>query len=169
MISLSSMKFSIKSLIRNFSKQKIPPTIQSHTFSKKNPNLFAEIQPNPLTAKLVSQVCRYDTLSSPRFRNWVTKLNEPWFPHRKLWELAFICEALHERNFLKEGCRGLGFAGGTEKLPALFASMGWDITASDLPIDDDRNDKWAKTNQYSGTLDGLNKDGFVLPTYLLRK
>lgn len=163
------MKFSIKSLIRYFSKRKTPPTIQSHTFSKRNLALFAEIQPNPSTAKLVSQVCRHDTLSSPRFRNWVTKLNEPWFPHRKLWELAFICEALHERNFLKEGCRGLGFAVGTEKLPALFASMGCDITASDLPIDDDRNDKWAKTNQYSGTLDGLNKDELCAPNIFTKK
>ena len=151
------MKFSIRHLIR-FLKQKPLPTIQSHTFQKRNPALFAAVQPNPLTANLVSQVCRYDALESSRFRNWIAQLNEPWFPHRKLWELAFICEALSERNLLNENCRGLGFAVGTEKLPALFASMGCDITATDLPINDDRNDKWAKTNQYTGSLDGLNKD-----------
>lgn len=151
------MNFSIKRFIR-FLKQKPLPRIQSHTFSKRNPALFAAVQPNPLTANLVSQVCRYDALNSSSFRNWVAQLNEPWFPHRKLWELAFICEALRERDLLKENCRGLGFAVGTEKLPALFASMGCDITATDLPIDDNRNDKWAKSNQYIGSLDGLNKD-----------
>ena len=163
------MKFSIKNLTRYFSKQNTLPTIQSHAFQKRNPVLYAKIQPNPLTAKLVSQVCRYDTLNSPRFRYWVEKLKEPWFPHRKLWELAFICEALSERSLLKENCKGLGFAVGTEKLPALFASMGCDITASDLPIDDDRKDKWAETNQYSGSLDGLNKDDLCPKTIFSQK
>ncbi|MCX7406030.1 MAG: hypothetical protein NT089_09920, partial [Planctomycetia bacterium] len=70
---------------------------------------------------LVSQVCRHATLDSNTFRNWALALQEPWRAHRKLWELAFIAQALEERGMLAPTRRGLGFAVGTEKLPSLFA------------------------------------------------
>ena len=108
---------------------------------------------------LVSQVCRHATLDSKTFRNWAVTLQEPWRAHRKLWELAFIAQSLEERGMLAPTRRGLGFAVGTEKLPALFASRGCRITATDLPADDKRNQPWAATGQWAGTLELLNAAG----------
>ena len=52
--------------------------------------------------------------------------------HRKIWEFCFIAQALDERGMLARGRRGLGFAVGTEPLPAMFASRGCAIVATDL-------------------------------------
>lgn len=109
--------------------------------------------------QLVSQLCRFAALDSATFRSWAASLREPWRPHRKLWELAFICQALEERDLLRPGRRGLGFAVGAEKLPAFFASRGCAITATDLPNDDDRRTAWANTGQWVGERDKLNEHG----------
>ncbi len=58
---------------------------------------------------------------------------------------------------LRPGRRGLGFAVGAEKLPALFASRGCEITATDLPGDDERRNLWAKTGQWVGELEALSR------------
>ncbi|MFM8891588.1 MAG: SAM-dependent methyltransferase [Planctomycetia bacterium] len=108
---------------------------------------------------LISQLCRHATLASPAFRGWAGRLREPWRAHRKLWELAFLCQALAERRMLEPGRRGLGFAVGAEKLPSFFASLGCRITATDLPSDDERNRPWAATGQWVGTLEALNESG----------
>jgi len=112
---------------------------------------------------LISQLCRYRTLDSATFRRWADELREPWRPHRKLWELAFICQALEEREMLRPGRRGLGFAVGAEKLPAVFAARGCEITATDLPADDDRRTPWADTGQWVGECDSLNQHGLCEP------
>ncbi len=53
--------------------------------------------------------------------------------HRKLWEFAYIAEMLERRGVLGPGSRGLCFGSGTEPLPALFASIGCEIVATDAP------------------------------------
>jgi len=104
----------------------------------------------------ISSLCTFDQLDSPRFRHWAAAIQEPWRAHRKLWELAYICQALDERGMLQPGRRGLGFAVGAEKLPALFAARGCKITATDLPADDERNQAWAQTGQWVGNLASLS-------------
>jgi len=106
--------------------------------------------------RTISAICTFDQLDSPRFRHWAAAIQEPWRAHRKLWELAYICETLDERGMLQPGRRGLGFAVGAEKLPALFAARGCKITATDLPADDERNQAWAETGQWVGNLTSLN-------------
>ena len=108
---------------------------------------------------LTSTVCRFDQLDSPRFRGWATRLGEPWNPHRKLWEYCFICSALEERGMLAPGRRGLGFAVGTEPLPAVFAALGCTIVASDLPGDDSRVALWSPSAQWAEGLTALNARG----------
>jgi hypothetical protein len=107
----------------------------------------------------VSQLCRHATLDSAAFRGWAEQLREPWRAHRKLWELAFICQALDERGMLQPGRKGLGFAVGAEKLPSFFAARGCRITATDLPSDDERNRPWAASGQWVGNLEALNEAG----------
>jgi hypothetical protein len=113
---------------------------------------------------LVSQLCRHATLDSSPFRDWAKQLLEPWRAHRKLWELAFICQALEERGMLQPGRKGLGFAVGAEKLPSFFAARGCRITATDLPSDDERNRPWAASGQWVGNLEALNESGLCPET-----
>lgn len=104
---------------------------------------------------LVSQICRYETLYSPTFRRWIDALKLELRPHRKLWELGYILQALSEAGVIGAGRRGLAFAVGKERTPALLATMGCDILATDLAEDDSRNIAWSKTGQWAGGLAGL--------------
>jgi FkbM family methyltransferase len=113
------------------------------------------VKENNHASVLQSELCRFERLNSSEFRAWLKNLNYAWAPHRKYWELAFICQALYERNILVEGAKGLGFAVGTERLPAFFASLGCNITATDLPSEDERNKPWAETGQWGGTTKAL--------------
>jgi FkbM family methyltransferase len=106
---------------------------------------------------LTSGFCVSEQLRSPAFRHWLSILGLEWRLHRKLWEFGFVIQALYERGCLDSECRGLGFAVGEEPLPALFASMGCEITATDLDSTDARADVWAQTAQLATDLSKLRK------------
>ena len=97
----------------------------------------------------VSSVCRQEAFDTPDFAYWVKQLKGARIYHRKVWEHVFICKVLFERNMLKPGMRGLGFAVGQERLPAFFASMGCEIVATDLAADDERAEHWIPSKQHS--------------------
>src|SRR5688572_16743837 len=105
--------------------------------------------------KMVSALCRAAHLDSPAFRYWIHRIGQQVTYHRKPWEFALICRALYERGLLQPGMRGLGFAVGCEPLPALFASFGCEIVATDLAADDHRSGKWSRANQWAGQLEAL--------------
>jgi len=139
------------------------PPIRPHLLRRDRPELYLRGPRRDDSRRLVGQLCRYQTLDSSTFRRWADVLGEPWRPHRKLWELAFICQALEERDMLRAGRRGLGFAVGAEKLPSAFAARGCRITATDLPADDERRNPWAQTGQWVGERDSLNAAGLCDP------
>lgn len=114
-------------------------------------------QPPEECGRLLSCLCTHAQLESPAFRYWSTRMNESWRLHRKLWEYCFILQALYERDMLREGRVGLGFAVGEEPLPSLMASLGCKIVATDLDVADSRADVWAKSAQLAAGLAGLNK------------
>ncbi len=64
---------------------------------------------------------------------------------------------------ISNGARGLGFAVGTEPLPALFASMGCEITATDVASTDPAASKWIDGGQHSEQLLQLNAVGICPP------
>lgn len=105
---------------------------------------------------MVSQICRYNTLFSTNFLNWIAVLGLESRPHRKLWELGYILQTLSEAGMLESGRRGLGFAVGAERIPALLAARGCDVVATDLAPDDTRNVPWANTGQWTGGAEGLH-------------
>ena len=78
--------------------------------------------------------------------------------HRKTWEFAYIFHNLNRQGVIKPGSRGLGFGVGSEKLPAIFASMGAEVTATDAPHD---VAGWRETGQYSDSLEDLFYPGIV--------
>ncbi len=112
---------------------------------------------------LLSCLCRAEFLQSPAFRYWADQLRENWRLHRKLWEFCYVCQALYERDMLRDGRQGLGFAVGQEPLPSLFAARGCRVVATDLPADDERCRQWADTAQWTDSLQVLNERGLCEP------
>jgi hypothetical protein len=70
--------------------------------------------------------------------------------HRKQWEWVFL--AHHLVDFIRPGMRGLGFGCGTEPLPALYASLGTSIVATDA---EDDQGQWSIGNQWSDSIERL--------------
>jgi len=111
----------------------------------------------PATQRLHSGLCTRAQLESPAFRHWIGRLGLPFQLRRKDWEFAFILQALYERHCLRAGSRGLGFAVGEEAIPALLASMGCEVVATDLDPRDSRAQAWADTAQLATSLDKLRR------------
>ena len=116
------------------------------------------------TGWLRSCQCTQAQLQSEAFQAWAVRLHErPMHMHRKVWEHCYIAQALHERGLLAPGRRGLGFAVGQEPLPALFASLGCEIVATDLETDAARQRGWVDTAQHADSLEALNRRGICDP------
>jgi hypothetical protein len=92
---------------------------------------------------------------TPEFLFWCNRLREMPRWHRKLWEFVVICQALWERGMLRAGRRGCGFGVGQEPLPALFASLGCEVLATDAPADV-AADLGREPNQHADALEALN-------------
>lgn len=75
--------------------------------------------------------------------------------HRKLWEWCAIARALEERDMLRSGRRGIGFAVGQEPLSSLFAARGADILASDFS-GEGAAEGWAQTAQRGDSLENIH-------------
>jgi len=91
----------------------------------------------------------------PEFRGFYEdrlKLGQMTTIHRKVWEFAFVFHHLNRLGALKPGARGLGFGVGSERLPAIFADMGIEVTATDAPHD---IAGWRDTGQYSDSTEDL--------------
>ncbi len=131
-----------------------------------------EEQKQPVSAlgKLKSCQCTQAQLQSEPFRAWAVQMREdPEHVHRKLWEYCYITQALYERDMLAPGRRGLGFAVGTEPLPALFASLGCEILATDLDTEEARAKGWVETAQHAASVDILNERGICDPQQFREK
>lgn len=118
---------------------------------------------------LQSCLCTESQLRSPDFQAWAVQMKEsPSHMHRKLWEYCYIAQVLAERGMLQPGKRGLGFAVGHEPLPALFASMGSEIVATDLGSEHDVAKVWSSTGQHAAELNELNTRGICDPETFAR-
>lgn len=113
---------------------------------------------------LKSGLCTQAQLLSPKFQDWVAAMHEqPGALHRKIWEFAFIAQALHERGMLQTGKRGAGFAVGREPLPSLFAARGCEILATDLGEESQDASIWIGSAQHAGSLALLNERALCDP------
>jgi hypothetical protein len=94
-----------------------------------------------------SECCRFDHFQMPLVRLWIDRLGYGHAYHRKLWEFVFILQSLKDHGMLSPGCRGLGFAVGTERIPDLLASCGISVLATDLHQDEGIAKGWADSSQ----------------------
>jgi SAM-dependent methyltransferase len=138
-------------------KKKAPTTItkQQLTIVNDEPSLT-----NP-----VSQMATQAQCSSDAFLYWCYETHLPHAPifHRKLWEYAYILQALSEAGMLAPSRRGLGFGVGKEPLVAVMAQRGCEIVATDLDLEEATKQGWAPSGQYAATLEALNDRGICPP------
>lgn len=84
---------------------------------------------------------------------WCQELGIPVVYHRKIWELGWLLQMLHDADMLHPGVRALGFGTGNEPLPSLFAARGIHVTMTDLMPDDVRASAWMRSEQHAGSLE----------------
>lgn len=98
---------------------------------------------------------------------WAAMQN-PGTLHRKLWEWCAIAQALAERDLLREGSQGIGFAVGREPLASMFAASGAEIVASDFKGDQNWL-AWAMTGQFADSLESVHWPGFLSLSDFMRR
>lgn len=120
--------------------------------------VWKKANPSLPKGRLRSQQCTQAQLQSDVFQDWVKRIHErPLHMHRKVWEYCYIAQVLYERGMLVPNRRGLGFAVGQEPLPALFASLGCDIMATDLATEEAQKGGWVESAQHANSLEVLNR------------
>lgn len=114
-------------------------------------------------ATVRSQMCTAAQFAEPDYDRWIAAMHRHKHQHRKQWEHVWICRALEAMGELREGARGLGFGCGIEPLPAVFASYGIGVLATDLGAEDRRAQRWQATDQHLLNLDALNDPAICPP------
>jgi SAM-dependent methyltransferase len=100
-------------------------------------------------------------LESDWAAHWCAQLHSPLVFHRKLWEFAYVLQALHDAGVLREGARGLGFGCGLEPLPSYLAGKGVDLVVTDLEPEAAKAKGWVDSDEYAADLDRIYRSEFV--------
>lgn len=101
---------------------------------------------------LKSKPSTQEDIESKWLKYWCQQLKINPIYHRKIWELCYIPQAIHEHFRNDKKLTGIGFGCGQEPLPSLFAAMGWNITVTDLQPEKAMGMGWIETGQYTDTL-----------------
>src|SRR4051794_11065597 len=96
----------------------------------------------------------------PEFIGWLGELGFEDIPrmrhNRKVWEWCFALEAMQQSGLMAPGRSALGFGVGHERLPAILASRGMTVVATDQAPESAGD--WARTNQHATALAELRYD-----------
>ncbi len=129
-------------------------------FCRRKPLAFNIALPADRPYTVTSQLCNKTLYDLPLFTFWMNKLKETPKYHRKQWEYAYVSQALYEHGMLQSGKSGLVFGVGKEHTVPLYASMGCQITATDMPEGNAGCEQWKSTDQYiKKDLSELNETG----------
>jgi hypothetical protein len=79
-----------------------------------------------------SRPVRFADMQSGWLAYWAEQTGNVVRPHRKLWEICAVLQALYEAGALEAGARGLGFGCGDEPIPSVLAKLGMDLVATDV-------------------------------------
>ena len=107
----------------------------------------------PQRHNLVSKPTTQLDMESPWFKYWCSQLKAAPIYHRKLWEFAFVLQALYEHGILQQGYEGVGFGCGKEPLASYFASKNMKALVTDLAPEQVAGLGWAETGQHATSLE----------------
>lgn len=110
----------------------------------------------PVRIPLSSSLCQQVHFTLDQYRFWAAAMKERPRFMRKQWEFFFIAQALWERGMLQAGKKGLAFGVGIEPLPALFASFGAEVLATDQSFASAEAAGWVRSSEHSTDLSALN-------------
>jgi len=119
--------------------------------------------PRDVDAPPTSCLCTEAQLRAPAHAAWCRRFGEVPRLHRKQWEFSYICRALDAHGMLIRGRRGLGFGVGGEPLPALFASLGTTVVATDQATDQARAAGWTRDGQHASGLAAMQRPALCAP------
>ena len=117
------------------------------------------VKARPRMTDVLSQMATQEQLESITCIQWASRARHMYMRHRKLWEFAYILQALEEAGCLVPGKRGLGFGVGREPLSAVMASRGCEVVATDLGSEAAKGQAWIASNQHASALEDLNDRG----------
>jgi len=109
----------------------------------------------PPDIELPSLVCSSDDWATPWLPYWAARCGMKPAMHRKLWEFAYIAQALRGGGMLRPGTRGLGFGCGKEPLASLFVAEGCEVLATDLAPPDATAKGWSGGDQHAASLENV--------------
>jgi hypothetical protein len=112
-------------------------------------------QLTPYVTNLHSKASTQADLESDWAAYWCAELKVPRVFHRKLWEFAFVLQALWERGMIGHDKRGLGFGCGHEPIPSYLVSKRVRLTVTDMAPEDANARGWVNTDQHTTTIDAL--------------
>jgi 2-polyprenyl-3-methyl-5-hydroxy-6-metoxy-1,4-benzoquinol methylase len=92
---------------------------------------------------------------------WCSELKIPVVFHRKIWELAYVLQAIYEHGSIRPGARGLGFGCGTEALPSYLGQRGVQVTVTDQAPEAMKAQGWARTNQHTTSIEQAFKPQLI--------
>jgi hypothetical protein len=115
----------------------------------------------PQSVGLLSKPSTQTDLESDWAAYWLAELKIPRIFHRKLWEFAFVLQALWERGAIESGRRGLGFGCGHEPIPSYLAYRGVSLTVTDIEPEAARSKGWIQSDQHSTILASLHMPHLV--------
>lgn len=110
-----------------------------------------EIPLHPEKFPLGSKISTQADIDSPWCVYWTNQLKMERIYHRKVWEQAYVPQALFNFDMLQEGKKGIVFGCGREPLPSLFASLDVQVTATDAPPEIG----WKGSSMYADNLEYL--------------
>jgi SAM-dependent methyltransferase len=116
-------------------------------------DLSSEPRHHGLSSKATTQ----RDLESPWFAYWCKELRIAPIYHRKIWEYAFVLQALFEHDKLLVGLRGLGFGCGEEPVASYLASKGLSVVVTDLDPSRAKGLGWMETGQHTSALEQAYK------------
>ncbi len=114
-----------------------------------------ELPSQPGLSPLKSKVATQADLESDWGRYWIHELGFPFSYNRKMWEYAFILQALSLTGMLQDGRLGLGLGCGKEPLPSYLAAQGCNIVAGDKPAEKQIPSSWQQIGTYTESLESL--------------
>jgi SAM-dependent methyltransferase len=82
---------------------------------------------------------------------WLGEIKVPVVFHRKLWEYAYVLQALHDNDLLRPGARGLGFGCGAEPIGSYLAYRGLEALVTDLAPEAMAAKGWRDSGQHAAS------------------